>query len=191
MKFNNIEDDDKEDLFNGFDPEEPKKPKEPVYSPDDPRYWDKEEGEWEHLRPASGRRKFLALGIVVAVIIFIIWLIWRLFLSPYAEDAVQYGYVDTVERRGDLFKTYEGVMLPYKNLHDTTRMYREDFIFSTSDKLGATLREFQNSGRPLRVEYRTYRFPLPWRGESKTVIVRVDTVSPDSIIPADWLVRQP
>ena len=108
-------------------------------------------------------------------------------VRPLLRDAVQYGYVETVELRGDLFKTYEGVLLPYKNLHDTTRIYREDFTFSTSDKLGKTMREFQNSGRPLRVEYRTYRHAFPWRGEQKRVVVRVDTVNPDSIIPADWL----
>lgn len=187
MHFDNTEDDDKENLFNGFEPEEPKKPKEPAYQPDDPRYWDRDEGEWDHLRPTSVGRKLIMWGIGALSVLLLVWLAWRFVFAPYAEDAVQYGYIDTVERRGDFFKTYEGTMLPYKTLHDTTRLYREDFIFSTSDKLGAVLREYQNSGHPLRVEYRTYRFPLPWRGESKRVVVRVDTVNPDSIIPADWL----
>ncbi len=187
MRFNNTEDDDKEDLYESFEPEEPKKPKEPEYRPDDPRYWDNDEDEWEHLRPTTRWRRVLLWTAAACIAAAAGWLAWRLVFAPYSEDAVQYGYVETVELRGDLFKTYEGVLLPYKNLHDTTRMYREDFTFSTSGKLGKTMREFQNSGRPLRVEYRTYRHAFPWRGEQKRVVVRVDTVNPDSIIPADWL----
>lgn len=181
--FDNTTDDDKEYMFDGFEPEEPKQPKEPRYSPDDPRYWDGEESEWEHLKPAGRRRAIMiwggaGLGALVLICILCYW-----FCGPYVQDAVQYGYVDHVEERGNMFKTYEGNLIPYKSLHDTTRAYEGDFVFSTSDKIGKTLRAYQNSGKPLRVEYRTYRYAMPWRGDSRTVIIRVDTVSPDSILP--------
>jgi len=180
--FDNTTDDDKEGFFDGFEPEEPPKPKEPALRPDDPRYWDREPDPWEHLRPSRVKR-FLILSGAALLAVILIWLSCKLLFGPVVEDAVQYGYVDHVECRGTLFKTYEGNLLPYKNLHDTTRTYDHDFIFSTSETLGHVLRSFQNSGRPLRVEYRTYRYALPWLGDSRTVIVRVDTVSPDSILP--------
>ncbi len=180
--FNNTDDDDKEGFYDGFEPEEPKQPKEPALRPDDPRYWDREPGQWEHLRPSRWKRYLISGGALLLAAI-LVWLGCRLVFGPMVDDAVQYGYIDHIERRGAIFKTYEGVLLPYKNLHDTTRVYDHDFIFSTSEKLGKTLRAFQNSGRPLRVEYRTYRYALPWMGDEKTVVVRVDTVSPDSILP--------
>lgn len=184
MKFpNNTDDDDKESLYDGFEPEEPKKPKDPVYAEDDPRYWDRDEGEWDHLKPSSLRRKVLIWGgSVLAFLILLSGICYWLF-SPYVEDAVQYGYVEHAEKRGNVFKTYEGTLLPYKSLHDTTRTYEGDFTFSASEKIGKVLRSYQNSGKPLRVEYRTYRYAFPWRGDCRTVVVRVDTVSPDSILP--------
>lgn len=181
--FNNEEDDDKEGFYDSFEPEEPKKPKEPRLHPDDPRYWDTEPDRWEHLRPSRFKRRVIMCGIGVLALM-LLWLAGIFVFSPAVDDAVQYGYIDHVERRGMFFKTYEGNMLPYKTLHDTTRAYDADFTFSTSEKLGPALRAFQNSGRPLRVEYRTYRYALPWHGDSRTVVVRVDTVSPDSIMPA-------
>lgn len=180
--FNNTDDDDK-DLYDDFGTEEPAKPKSPKYTPDDPRYWDTDEGEWDHLKP-SGRKRCILIfgGAGLALLLLLCGLIYWL-CCPCVSDAVQYGYVDHIEKRGDIFSTYEGNLIPYKSMHDTTRAYEGDFIFSTSDKLGKTLRTFQNSGRPLRVEYRTYRCAMPWRGDSRTVIIRVDTVSPDSILP--------
>jgi len=180
--FNNTDDDDKEEFFDGFEPEEPKKPKEPPLRPDDPRYWDREPNRWEHLRPSRLKRMIISGGALLLAAI-LLWLTCRLLFGPKIDDVVQYGYIDHIERSGTIFKTYEGTLLPYKNLHDTTRVYDGDFIFSTSQRLGGILRSFQNSGRPLRVEYRVYRFALPWNGDSRTVVVRVDTVSPDSILP--------
>lgn len=181
--FDNRNDDDKEELFDGFEPEEPKAPKQPRYSPDDPRYWDNPESEWEHLRPAGRRRKVTVWASLVLGLIVVVWLLIYWFCGPYVQDAVQYGYVDHVEERGNVFKTYEGNLIPYKSMHDTTRVFEGDFVFSTSGNIGKALRTFQNSGKPLRVEYRTYRYAMPWRGDSRTVIIRVDTVSPDSILP--------
>lgn len=184
--FNNIDDDDKEGFYDGFEPEEPKKPKEPRLYPDDPRYWDREPDRWEHLRPSRFKRYLILTGVGVLVVV-LLWLCGRLLFSPVVDDAVEYGYVEHAERRGNFFKTYEGTLLPYKLLHDTARNYDRDFEFSAGERIGSTLRALQNSGRPLRVEYKTYRFAFPWNGDCRTVIVRVDTISPDSIIPASWL----
>lgn len=187
-----FEEDDRHDYFDGEDlPDEPKEVKEvkkPRIRPEDPRYWDEPEPAFGHLRPGRSRRLWLwvgAAGLVLGLIIagYIRW------FAPYAINAVQYGYVDAIEERGLLFKSYEGVLLPYKNLMDTTRVYEGDFVFSTLDTPSAVLlRKMQYANRPVRVEYRKYRSTVPWRGDTRYLVVAVDTVDPATILPPD---RQP
>lgn len=182
--FDNVDDDDRDDLYDNVSEPEPEQPKKPKYGRDDPRYWDDDEGALEHLIPGSRRRRLLVLGAIGGVVLLALGVVSWWLLGARVQDAVQYGYVDHVEQRGDVFKTYEGSLIPYKSVHDTLRGYEGMFEFSTSSDLGRTLRSFENSGRPLRVEYRTYRYAMPWRGDCRTVVIRVDTVSRDSILPA-------
>jgi hypothetical protein len=102
---------------------------------------------------------------------------------------VEYGYVDTIQRRGEYIKTYEGSLIRYREIHDTTRVYTTDFIFSTPDAQGRLLQRFLGSGRPVKVTYKVYNCVLPWRGERREVVMRVDTISPDSILPPEFDAR--
>ncbi|MDE6142997.1 MAG: hypothetical protein K2F94_02845 [Muribaculaceae bacterium] len=177
---------EKDDFFDGPDiPEPVKEPKKPVYKPEDPDYWE-EESEWEHLKPGNKSRVWLWLGVAVVLVVFVL-ACWMRYFSPYIEEATQYGYVESVERRGTVFKTYEGVLLPYKELTDTTRIYSRDFIFSVANRGDyRKLRQAQRDCRPVRVEYRRYHATLPWRGSSKTVITGVDSVDPSDILPPEF-----
>ena len=99
------------------------------------------------------------------------------------------GYVEQIEKRGDIIQTYEGVLLPYKNLMDSTRVYEGDFIFSTNDPaVAARLKEMQFANLPVRVIYSVYHTAMPWRGDRKIIITRVDSVNERDILPPD---RQP
>ncbi len=188
---NLYDDNEKDDFFENSEiPEKKEEPKKPVYSPEDPRYWEEPEDQFEHLRP-KGRTNWRVPALIGAALMVVILLWWgylQLF-NPYVEQATQYGYVETIEKRGDLFKTYEGVLLPYKSLMDTTRVYDGDFVFSTNNpKTAATLKMFQYANRPVRVVYNVYHTRMPWRGDSKIAIMRVDTVNERDILPPD---RQP
>lgn len=174
---------EKNDYFDGPDIPEPEiVPKKPIYQPDDPNYWD-DESEWEHLKPRRRTALWLWLGAAILVIGLLIGM-WLRYFSPYVTDAVQFGYVEHIEARGTIFKTFEGILLPYKELHDTTRIYNRDFIFTAADEKTATaLKRAMLEGRPVAVEYRQYHATLPWRGSSKTIITAVDSVNPATIIP--------
>ena len=174
---------EKNDYFDGPDMREPEiVPKKPTYQPDDPNYWD-DESEWEHLKPRRRTALWLWLGAAILVIGLLIGM-WLRYFSPYVTDAVQFGYVEHIEARGTIFKTFEGILLPYKELHDTTRIYNRDFIFTAADEKTATaLKRAMLEGRPVAVEYRQYHATLPWRGSSKTIITAVDSVNPATIIP--------
>lgn len=189
MIFNdNKEDDDKEDFFEGNHPEpEVKKPKAPKLTPDDPRYWMRDESQWEHLqlpRRTRGMKLWLILSLAVAGLCVGLYI---RYFSPYITEATQYGYIDSIEKRGSLFKTYEGVLIPYRELMDTTRIYDRNFVFSAADShVAARIKGFVGSGRPLKLEYKQYHATLPWRGASRIVVTAVDTVDASRILPPEF-----
>ena len=163
--------------------EEPRQPKKPTLTPDNPDYWDEEESEFEHLRPTRTRR-FLIMLAIAAGATAILCFIWYRWFSPYTQGAIQYGYVEQIERRGDIFKTLEGTILPYKSITDTVAPYEGDLHFSAADDhVAAQLRRLMFANLPARVEYSVYHATLPWRGESKVVITHVDTADPRKILP--------
>ena len=181
-------DNEAEDYFENTPEVEPvkKEPKQPEYKPDDPAYWEQEDSDWKHLWHGSKRRIWIWGGVCLVVLI-LVTAFWLRYFSPYVEDATQYGYVESIERRGNIFQTYEGVLIPYKELFDTTRIYRRDFMFTAADSKTATrLKEMMFAARPVRVTYKQYHAVVPWRGSSKIIITRVDSVSPDSILPPDF-----
>lgn len=194
MLFDNNEDKERDDFFDNENDspreEKPKEEKKPVYKPDDPAYWEEEESEWDHLKPRS-YTPFWLWVIGILVIIGLIIGCWLRYFSPYVEDATQYGYVEHIERRGTIFKTYEGTLIPYKELMDTTRIYSRDFVFSVQDdKTAAELKKAQYDVRPVRIEYKKYHATVPWRGASKIVITEVDSISPDKILPPEFAPRR-
>lgn len=185
-----FKEEEKNDYFDGPDiPDAPEEPKKPELTPDDPRYWEEPEDEFEHLRPNKTHWKLYVWIFCAAVVVGILVAIYIRVFSPYVELATQYGYVEKIERRGDIFKTYEGVILPYKSLMDTIRPYESDFVFSTRDpSTAANLKRMMIANRPVRVTYDVYHTVMPWRGDTKIQVVRVDTVDERFILPPD---RQP
>lgn len=192
MYFDNKEDKEKGDFFDNENTSAPapKEEKKPNYKPDDPAYWEEEESDWEHLKPRT-RFPFWFWVACAGVVIGLIIAGWLRYFSPYVEDATQYGYVENIERRGTIFKTYEGTLIPYKELMDTTRLYSRDFVFSVGDnKAAASLRQAQYDARPVRVSYKKYHATVPWRGASKIIITDVDSISPDKILPPEFAPRR-
>ena len=183
---------DKDDFFDNENTKVENKPKEekkPSYKPDDPAYWEDEESEWEHLKPRTG----LPIWIWIVCGVIVVGLIvgcWIRYFSPYVEDATQFGYIENIEKRGTIFKTYEGTLIPYRELMDTTRVYSRDFIFSVENEKTATLlKKALYEAKPLRVSYKKYHATVPWRGASKIVVTDADTVNPDSILPPEFAPR--
>lgn len=183
------DDNEKNDFFedSSEEPEKKPEPRKPVLQPDDPRYWEEPEDEFEHLKPTPGShwRMWVWLGVTV-ISLWLIWFVYSRLFNAYVEDATQYGYVEHMEKRGEVFKTFEGVLLPYKNLMDTARVYEGDIIFSTTDpKVAARLKEMQFSNRPVRITYKQYHTAMPWRGDAKTIVTAVDSVNEMNILPPD------
>ena len=180
---------EKNDYFESSaeEPEKPKEPKKPRLTPDDPRYWDEPESEYEHLRPSPRSRVRLWFWLILtALVIGVAWGVYLRYFHAYISEATQYGYVEQLERHGNVLSTYEGVLLPYKSLMDTTRTYEGDMAFSTrSPEVAARLKKMQFANNPVRITYEVYHTTVPWRGKSRIVVTAVDSVGERDILPPD------
>lgn len=178
------EDTEDDDYFDTpYQPEAPKPVKVPAPSPEDPKYYDIDD-EWEHLRPASRNWRYWLWLIVGAIVAGGVFALYVRYITPYSTMEIQYGYVETIARRGDIFKTFEGVIIPYKSIADTIKPYEGDIIFSTKDDhVAATLRRLQLANLPARVELARYHASVPWRGESRIIITKADTADVTKIYP--------
>ena len=164
----------------------PEEEKKTNYKPDDPEYWEQEESKWGHLHRRS-RIPFWVWCLCGLAVVGLVIGCWIRFFSPYVEDATQYGYVENIEKRGMIFKTYEGTLIPYKELMDTTRIYNRDFVFSVADqKTAATLKQALYDSKPVRLSYRKYYATVPWRGANKIVVTDADTVDRNKILPPEF-----
>lgn len=182
--------DDDKDVFDNERDEinESKEPKKPRYTPDEPDYWEQEETEWDHLKRHSRIRIPFWLWLTFALIVVgLVVGCWIRYFSPHVEDATQYGYVENIEKRGMIFKTYEGTLIPYKELLDTTRIYNRDFVFSVDDqKVADKMKDAMYKAKPMRLTYKKYYATVPWRGANKIVVTDADTVDPVKILPPEF-----
>lgn len=183
----NTPDDEKDDFFEANVPEKKEKePRRPALSPEDPKYWDQEESQWEHLIPRRNTRFWIWLCAGAVAVALIVALYIR-FFGTNVDFATQYGYVDSIERNGKIFKTYEGVLIPYKEVHDTTRIYDRNFLFTAENaELAIRLKELQKRGIPVMVDYKVYNATVPWRGLRRVVVTAVDSVDPSKILPPEF-----
>lgn len=168
-------------------PQPVKKTKAPKLDPEDPDYWMEEE-ESPFSGIISGPSNTWIWKLVVAVVTVIAVLgAWIWFLRPYSDNAVKYGYIKNMERRGSIIKTFEGTMIPYKELGDPNPFYFTELPFSVqSDSLAAHMKRMMLGCVPVRIEYETYHTPLPWKGEQTLVVVRADTADPSKILPPEY-----
>lgn len=175
------------DYFEGDDLPDTIKEKPIKYKDDDPRRWLQPPGKWEHLSFLSRWRLWAYIGAAL-VMAGILYACYFRYFVPRAEGCVQFGYIESIDRRsGLLSKSFEGVMIPYRELMDTTRIYSRDFAFSTKDAaLAARLKKIMLSGTPAAVEYTEYHAVVPWRGDTKIVVTGADTISPSRILPPEF-----
>ncbi|MCM1076919.1 MAG: hypothetical protein NC411_06130 [Bacteroides sp.] len=122
----------------------------------------------------SKHRKRVRRGIYCFLIIFVILAVTvgiRYFV-PYVTESQVTGYVTLVERRGIIFRTFEGEMVSESQLADKGHIYSRDVYFSIPDEnLARRLQQYQGTGTPVTLTMKKYYGILPWRGASKNIVV--------------------
>lgn len=182
-------DEEGDDFFNNdVAPEPAPKPKAKrvILEPEDPDYWMEEESEFAHIIPKPKKMwKWWIAGVFVILCAIIGLWIW--FFNPYVDDAVKYGYIKSMERRGSVVKTFEGVLIPYRELGDPTPTYFEEIRFSVDgDSLAAQMKGMMLECIPVRLEYEVYHTPLFWKGAEKMIITKADTADVNKILPPEY-----
>ena len=132
-----------------------------------------EAGETPRPKPRRRGRRLLA-GMIFLVFVALGIIAWLRYLNPYVVDAQESGYVYNVERRGVIFKTFEGEMIANRSLRDSSRVYPQHLQFSVpDDSIARLLQEYQNRGTRVTITYERYSGTLPWRGASVNVVTAV------------------
>lgn len=183
------DDDDENDYYDSDaepEPEPIKKPKLPKLDPEDPDYWIEEESGLSSILPKPEKKwKWWLAGVLTLSMLIVGAWIW--FFMPYVDSAVKYGYIRDMERRGSLIKTFEGTMIPYKELGDPNPMNFEILPFSVeSDSLAAIMKRMMLDCIPVRVEYEVYHTSIPWKGESRLIVIKADTADTKKIVPPEF-----
>lgn len=108
-------------------------------------------------RPHRLRRFFIWLALIGGVALGMTF--YLRYCSPYAVEARITGRITSIEKRGIIFKTYEGGIRPEGA--DSVMTFSV-----ASDALARDLGEAESAGRPVTLIYEKYYATLPWRGES-------------------------
>ena len=109
----------------------------------------------------------MSLMILLAILIFCIY--W-FFFNVYSKGE-RTGILIKITNKGNIFKTDEGEM--WLSCRQMTNP--EKFYFSvTSDSLVKVLTAFQDEC--VQLSYEQYRAKLPWRGDSKYIVVGVSAI---------------
>ncbi len=163
--------DDFDDYFDGPDIEEKPKEEVPPIEPD--AILDKDADTIVVKR--SRWRKTLLYAIAILLLGLTVGVYLRYF-RPYVDDAQIIGYITTVERRGFIFKTYEGDMISEFAIHDTSKIYQRDFQFSfDNDSIAKIAMDLQGTGKKVKINYKQYQSVVPWRGSSCNIVTGVSS----------------
>ncbi|MDR3309153.1 MAG: hypothetical protein LBS80_04285 [Tannerella sp.] len=90
------------------------------------------------------------------------------------ESGIKSGRLNSVVYKGLIFKTYEGSLI-----EDDVKSSDNEFVFSISEKdIAETL--MHASGKMVKLHYIGYYATVPWRGYSKYIINKIESISDDN-----------
>ncbi|HTQ64223.1 MAG TPA: hypothetical protein VMI12_05470 [Puia sp.] len=112
-------------------------------------------------------KKFFRITIIVIIVALAIFVYYH-FYWVFAEG-VKAGQLNYFEKKGFMFKTYEGKLIQagYKGTSGTIQS--NEFKFSVESELVAQ-KLMANSGKQFELHYQQYLGALPWRGITQYVV---------------------
>lgn len=109
--------------------------------------------------------------VILVVLLLVAGLGYWFYFNVYSEGERK-GTLIKITKKGNVFKTVEGEMW----LSCRQMMNAEKFYFSIEDKkLTDSLESLQDEC--VQLSYKQYRRTLPWRGDSKYIVVGFERVN--------------
>lgn len=113
----------------------------------------------------------VSVGLLVACCFFIYWQYYNVY-----SEGERTGVLYKFSKKGNLFKTYEGEMMIGNVSGGSAGLVNEKFYFSVKDtKIADTLMKIQ--GQRVRLQYKQFRKPLFWNGDSEYFVIGYTSVS--------------
>ncbi len=110
------------------------------------------------------RKKIIWTIVIILITILAAFIYWRYFFV-FAEGT-KAGLLNTFQKKGVLFKTYEGKII---QSGFRANVQSNEFEFSvTSESVAEQL--LRNSGREVELHYKRYFGTLPWRGMQSYIV---------------------
>ena len=110
--------------------------------------------------------------IVIAVSLVLGGFMWYKYFFVFAEG-VKSGYLNYANKKGYIFKTYEGKLIQEGfGRGKTGGLTSYEFEFSVENE--AIFKQLEeNSGKQFDLHYKEYNGAIPWRGNTKYVVDKV------------------
>lgn len=125
----------------------------------------------------KGKTKFIILIILLIVCTVFIW--WRYYFV--FGTGVKGGDLYHIEKKGVIFKTYEGRIIQEGfKAYTPGSVQSNEFDFTVLDENVAQSLE-RSSGKFVEVRYNEYRNSIFWRGDSKFVVTEVLNVKESGV----------
>ena len=122
-------------------------------------------------------RKFAVIATVIVILILAGWIYWRYYFV-FAEGT-KAGVLNTIQKKGYLFKTYEGKLIQAGFRSKTAGSIQSyEFEFSVTDDSIANVL-MNNSGNHFDLHYKEYKGALPWRGYSPFIVDKIISMKPE------------
>lgn len=189
FKFHKDDEEDGNDYYDNEtepEPEPEPKPKTVKLDPEDPDYWIEDEPDYAHIIPKP-RKAWKWWVAAIFVLLIAIVALWAWFFRPYVDNAVRYGYIKSMVREGTFVKTFEGVLIPYKEVGDTAQLQLQEVRFSVAgDSLAAHMKGMMLECVPVKLEYEIYHTPILWKGNENLIITKADTADETKILPPEF-----
>lgn len=116
-------------------------------------------------------KKILRIGIPILLLVLAVIVWWRFFFV--FSEGVKAGDLNYFEKKGFIFKTYEGRLVQAGFQSPTAgALQSNEFRFSAENDEIATKLE-RASGKFVELRYKEYFAPVMWRGSSKYVVIEV------------------
>lgn len=116
------------------------------------------------------KKKILLIVLSILLVGFLVFFYFR-FYFVFGEG-VKAGQINYVEKKGYIFKTYEGKVIQSgfkssKSGNSTIQNYEFRFSIENSDLADSLMK---CSGKEVELHYKEYFAPLPWRGYSEFIV---------------------